>query len=109
MLKVMKDRDLQIEGDKASSLNDRDAREQSLQEIDRTLRSARQEAEKARGEIEGEAFKEKSRLIAEVNAASRLEIEQAKAALNVELARLKTELGGQAEFLANKIETRLLN
>ncbi len=109
VLKVMQDRDAQIQGDKASSRNDMDAREQSLERIDRTLRSARQSAEKKRDEIEGEALKEKNRLIAEVGAASKRQIEQAKAKLNEDLVRLKKELDGEAESLAERIEKRLLN
>lgn len=109
MTKIIQDRDAQIQGDKASSQNDLDARERSLEKIDRTLKSARQAAEKRREEIEGEAFKEKNRLIAEVSAASRRQIEQAKAKLNEDLVRLKKELSGEAESLAERIEKRLLN
>ncbi len=68
MTKIIQDRDAQIQGDKASSQNDLDARERSLEKIDGTLKAARQSAEKRREEIEGEAFKEKNRLIAEVSA-----------------------------------------
>ncbi len=109
MTKIMQDRDAQIQGDKASLQNDMDARERSLEKIARTLKSARQAGEKRREEIEGEALKEKNRLIAEVSAASRRQIEQAKAKLNEDLTRLKKELGGEAESLAERIEKRLLN
>jgi len=109
MAKIMQDRDAQIQGDKVSSKNDLDAREKSLEKIDRTLKSARQAAEKRREEIEGEALKEKNRLIAEVSAASKQQIEQARAKLNEDLTRLKKELSGEAESLAGRIEKRLLN
>jgi F0F1-type ATP synthase membrane subunit b/b' len=109
MAKIIQDRDAQIQGDKASSQHDMDAREQSLEKIDRTLKAARQSAEKRREEIEGEALKEKNRLIAEVSAVSKRQIEQAKAKLNEDLVRLKKELSGEAESLADSIEKRLLN
>jgi len=109
MTKIIQDRDAQIQGDKASSEKDAEAREQSLEKIDRTLKSARQAGEKRREEIEGEAHKEKNRLIADVSAASKRQIEQAKAELNEDLVRLKKELSGEAESLARRIETRLLN
>jgi F-type H+-transporting ATPase subunit b len=109
MTKIIQDRDAQIQGDKASSQNDMDARQQSLEKIDRTLKSARQAAEKRREEIEGEALEEKNRLITEVGTASKRQIEQAKVKLNGDLVRLKKELSGEAESLAERIEKRLLN
>jgi F-type H+-transporting ATPase subunit b len=109
MTKIIQDRDAQIQGDKASSQNDMDARQQSLEKIDRTLRSARQAAEKRREKIQGEALEEKNRLIAEVGTASKRQIEQAQVKLNGDLVRLKKELSGEAESLAESIEKRLLN
>jgi F-type H+-transporting ATPase subunit b len=109
MIKLMQDRDSQIRGDWSSSEKNIEAYEGSLQEVDKTLRSAKQAAEKTHEEIEAGALREKNRLVAEVNGSSKEQIGQAKAKLQAELGILKKELAGEAEALAERIEKRLLN
>lgn len=109
MVKIMGDRDAQIQGDRTASEKNTRAYVEGLQEVERTLKSARQAGEKTITEIEDAALKEKSRLVAEASAASKDEIDKAKVKLQNELALLKRELGAQAESLAAQIEKRLLN
>jgi F0F1-type ATP synthase membrane subunit b/b' len=109
MTRLVKDREAQVEGDQASTRKGLKEYEQSLQTIEATLKSARLAAEKVREDIEAEALKEKSRILAAAGAASKAEIEKAKAALEIEIARLKGELGAEAGRLAVVIEKRLLN
>ncbi len=109
MIKLMQDRDSQIRGDWSSSEKNIEAYEGSLQEVDKTLRSAKQAAEKTHEEMEVEAFREKGRLVAEVSGSSKEQIGQAKAKLQAELVSLKKELAAEAETLAERIEKRLLN
>jgi F-type H+-transporting ATPase subunit b len=109
MIKLMQDRDSQIRGDWSSSEKNIEAYEGSLQEVDKTLRSAKQAAEKTHEEMEVEAIREKGRLVAEVSGSSKEQIGQAKAKLQAELVSLKKELAAEAETLAERIEKRLLN
>lgn len=109
MIKLMQDRDSQIRGDWSSSKKNIEAYEGSLQEVHKTLRSAKQAAEKTHGEMEAEALREKSRLVAEVSGSSKEQIGQANAKLQAELGILKKELAAEAEALAERIEKRLLN
>jgi len=109
MVKVVRDRESQVKGDKDSFEKSTEACRLGLLEIDKSLTSARAAAEKARDGIENEALKEKSRIIAETGSQARGEIEKAKAELQAEIARLKGELEIEAGSLARRIEQRLLN
>jgi len=109
MIKVIRDRNAQIDGDGEASRKTRIAYEQGLQEIDKTLKSARLAAEKTRETLEVEALKEKSRLLTEASAMATGEIEKARAALQEEISRLKQELETETGRLADQIEKRLLN
>jgi len=109
MIKVIKDRNAQIDGDGEASRKTRIAYEQGLQEIDQTLKSARLAAEKTRETLEVEALKEKSRLLTEASTMAKGEIEKARAALQEEISRLKQELETETGRLADQIEKRLLN
>ena len=109
MIKVIRDRNAQIDGDGEASRKTRIAYEQGLQEIDQTLKSARLAAEKTRETLEVEALKEKSRLLTEASTMAKGEIEKARAALLEEISRLKQELETETGRLADQIEKRLLN
>ncbi len=109
MVKVVRDRESQVSGDKESFDKNTEACKLGLLEIDKTLASARAAAERARDDIEIEALKEKSRIITESGSLAREEIEKAKAVLQAEISRLKRELEIEAGRLADRIEQRLLN
>ena len=109
MIKVIRDRNAQIDGDGEASRKTRIAYEQGLQEIDQTLKSARLAAEKTRETLEVEALKEKSRMLTEASTMAKGEIEKARAALQEEISRLKQELKTETGRLADQIEKRLLN
>jgi F-type H+-transporting ATPase subunit b len=109
MIKVIRDRNAQIDGDGEASRKTGIAYEQGLQEIDQTLKSARLAAEKTRETLEVEALKEKSRMLTEASTMAKGEIEKAGAALQEEIFRLKQELETETGRLADQIEKRLLN
>ena len=109
MIKVIRDRNAQIDGDGEASRKTGIAYEQGLQEIDQTLKSARLAAEKTRETLEVEALKEKSRMLTEASTMAKGEIEKARAALQEEISRLKQELKTETGRLADQIEKRLLN
>jgi len=106
--KVMEERKKGLEDDRAAAQAGLDEVARSLQEIDRTMKSARREAERLRSDLEAEALKEKTRLIAEAGAAATAEVDRARAELEAEVARLKEELRAQAGPLAEEIEKKLV-
>lgn len=109
MAGLVREREAKVEGDRTAARKGLDGYEQGLRKIESTLKSARLAAEKAREDLEAEAVKEKSRILAEAGALAKAEIEKARAALEGEIARLKGELGSEAVRLAGEIEKRLLN
>ncbi len=108
MIKIIRDRNAQIDGDQEASRKTKIAYEQGFQEIDETLKSARLAAEKTQETLEAEALKEKSRLLAETRTMAKDEVEKARAAVQDEIARLKQELEREKGRLADQIEKRLL-
>jgi F-type H+-transporting ATPase subunit b len=108
MVRTIEERSARIRDDQAAALASLTAYEQSLQDIDRTVKAAKKDAERVRAELEVEALKEKSRFLAEVGAAAKGEVERARAKLREDVSRLKTELKSEAERLSERIEERLL-
>jgi F-type H+-transporting ATPase subunit b len=109
MMKVIDDRKAQLQSDEESARANSASVDDGFRRIDASLKAARIAADRAREEIEVDALKEKSRLLAEVGAAAKHQTDQAKAELRDELALLRAELEGQAGELALKIEARLLH
>jgi F-type H+-transporting ATPase subunit b len=108
MMKVIDDRKAQLKGDDDSARANTASVEDGFRRIDASLKAARVAADRAREELEVEALKEKSLLLAEVGASAKLQTDQAKAELQDELTRLRAELDGKAGDLASKIEAKLL-
>jgi F-type H+-transporting ATPase subunit b len=109
MVRTIEERNARIKGDQSASEKSLEIYEQSLEAIGKTIKSAKKDAERVRAELEVEALKEKSRLLAEVGAASKDEIDRARAKLQEEISRLKADLQTEAERLSERIEERLLN
>lgn len=108
MTRLLDERKARLEGDREASRQSDTARDRGLRDIEATLASARQAADRARDEVEVEAQREKSRLLTEVSAASRKEMDDARLRLEDEIARLKKDLALEAERLAVQIERKLL-
>ena len=108
MMKVIDDRKARLEGDRDSARESSAAVEDGFRRIDASLKAARAAADRAREELEVEALKEKSRLLAEVGASAKEQTDRAKAELQDELTRLRAELDSQAGEMASRIEARLL-
>jgi len=109
MVRTIEERNARIKGDQTAAQASLTTYEQSLEAIGKTIKSAKKDAERVRAELEVEALKEKSRLLAEVGAASKDEIDRARAKLQEEISRLKADLQTEAERLSERIEERLLN
>jgi F0F1-type ATP synthase membrane subunit b/b' len=106
--KVRDQRDREVDANLRSREDTLGACERGIQEIDAALREARSAAEAARVSLEDEALKEKSRLIAEIGAECKSQVEKARADLSGMMTELKGKLETEASHLANEIEKKLL-
>lgn len=86
-----------------------EAYEKDIQKIDEAVKQARAAADSIRQELETEAVREKARLLAEINAECRSQIENAQVRLNKEVEALKAKLSSEATDLAERIEGKLLS
>jgi F-type H+-transporting ATPase subunit b len=108
VLRVLDERAGRIARDKAAAEEARKAYEADLKRIEDGLKEARAAADAIRNTAETEALKDKSRLIREVQAEGRAEVERAKAELLREVETLKKELDKNTEEIAESIEKRIL-
>lgn len=106
--KVRSDRAAKLFDDREASRRALDENARDLRDVDNALKAARAQAARIRDELEVEAFKEKSRLLAEVGQAAKAEIEKAGQEMSRELDGLKADLASRAGDLADRIERRLL-
>jgi len=108
MLKTIDERKAQLKGDEDAARASSAEVEDGIRRIEASLKAARIAADRAREELEVEALQEKTRLLAEVGASAKAQTDLAKADLQAELSRLRSELEGQAGDLAARIEARLV-
>jgi F-type H+-transporting ATPase subunit b len=95
--------------DQAAASEALEAYDRDLRRIEESLKEARAAADGIREKAELEALKEKSRLVREVQAAGRAEVEKAKEELARQVEVLKAELETRSGEFAEKIEKRILN
>jgi len=95
---------------------DREAARLALENFDRTvagleqsLKTARTQAEAEREALGAAALQEKSRLLGELGAESRRNVDQAKEELGRASAGLKHDMDLEVEAISRKIEERLLS
>jgi F-type H+-transporting ATPase subunit b len=108
ILRVLDERAARIAKDKEAAEGARKASEADLKRIEDGLKEARASAAAIRNTAETEALKDKSRLVREVQAEGRAEVEKAKAELAREIETLKKELDKHTEEIAETIEKRIL-
>ena len=108
VLRILDERAALIAKDKATASEAREATERDLRRIEEGLKDARAAADAIRDKAESEALKEKGRLVREVQAESRAEVEKAKAELAREMETLKKELEARTGEIAESIERRIL-
>ncbi len=106
--KIRAERQSRLRDDREASRRAGEDEARGLRDVEAALRSARAAADKIRDDLEAEALREKSRLLADVSAASKVEVEKAKAEMTRELTDLKAKLEARAQTLAAAIEARLL-
>jgi len=108
ILRILDERAARIARDKAGADGALKAYEDDLKRIEEGLKEARAAADGIRAAAETEALKDKSRLVREVQAEGRAEIEKAKAELRRETETLKSDLDKRTEEIAATIEKRVL-
>src|SRR5512143_2310168 len=108
ILRILDERAARIAKDHEAAEGARRAYEADLKRIEDGLKEARAAAESIRSAAEADALKDKSRLVREVQAEGRAEIEKAKAELLRETEALKKDLDRRTEEIAETIEKRII-
>ncbi|OGD15340.1 MAG: hypothetical protein A2V76_01635 [Candidatus Aminicenantes bacterium RBG_16_63_14] len=109
ILRILDERAARIARDKAAASQAQESTERDLRRIEQGLREARAAADAIRNTAETEALKEKSRLVREVQAEGRAEVEKAKEELLREMEALKKDLDKHTAEIAETIEKRILD
>lgn len=109
VLRVLDERAARIARDKAAAAGSRGSYEQDLRRIEDGLKEARAAADAIRAAAETDALKDKSRLVREVQAEGRAEVERAKAELLREMETLKKELEKRTAEIAESIERKVFD
>jgi F-type H+-transporting ATPase subunit b len=108
VMRILDERSGRIARDKAAADEALEAADRDLRRVEEALKEARAAADAIRDKAETEALKEKSRLVREVQAEGRAEVEKAKEELHQEMAVLKRDLDKRTEEIAKSIEKRIL-
>ncbi len=105
----MQERNEIIQGDSEAHRKSTETYEQTVNEIEERLKSARALSQQAMEKIEREAAAERERLLAEISEESRHKVEEAKQQLKIQIIGLKRKLESDASDLAERMERRLLD
>jgi F-type H+-transporting ATPase subunit b len=108
ILRILDERAARLAKDKTAAGEALKSYEDDIRRIEEGLKEARAAADGIRNAAETEALKEKSRLVREVQAEGRAEVEKAKEELLREMEALKKELDKRTEEIAETIEKRIL-
>ncbi|MCK4645715.1 MAG: ATP synthase F0 subunit B [Candidatus Aminicenantes bacterium] len=107
--KIMQERNDKIQGGSEARRKSTETYEQTVNEIEERLKSARALSQQAMEKIEREAAAERERLLAEISEESRHKVEEAKKQLEDQIIGLKRKLESDASDLAERMERRLLD
>lgn len=105
----MQERNDKIQGGSEAHRKSTETYEQTVNEIEERLKSARALSQQAMEKIEREAAAERERLLAEISEESRHKVEEAKKQLEDQIIGLKRKLESDASDLAERMERRLLD
>lgn len=107
--KIMQERNEIIQGDSEAHRKSTETYEQTVNEIEERLKSARALSQQVMKKIEREAAAARERLLAEISEESRHKVEEAKKQLEDQIIGLKRKLESNASDLAERMERRLLD
>jgi F0F1-type ATP synthase membrane subunit b/b' len=85
------------------------SQQKGIQEIELAIKQAKAAAESARDALQAEGLKEKNRMLAEISAEYKSQVEKARTDLDLTVKDLKEKLGAEASALAEDIEKKFLN
>ena len=107
--RMMEERGSRSRENKEAARKALDAYAQGLRKIEEDLKEAKAASDKIQEALETEALRERSRLLSDLHAESRRQVEKAREEINGEIDRLKSELAGEVERLAGEVERKVLN
>lgn len=107
--KIMREREYKVQKGREAYQKSIEAYEKTVCEIEEKLKSAMAQSQQTKENIEREALKERERMLAEINAECRSQVEKAKKQLEKQMKSLKRELGSETRRMAERIEQKLLN
>lgn len=106
--RIIEERQTKVQEGKEACQKSIEDYEKAVSEIEERLKSAKAFSEKIKGSFEREALKERERILTEVNAEYRSQVEEARKKLEKQTHSLKRELDTEARNLAERIEQKLL-
>ncbi len=106
--RILAERQARLDQAKAETDRALAAAQEDLQRIEDRMKEARAASDAIWDQAESESLKEKSRIVQELQAETRAQVEKARRDLEHEVERLKKELDAQTERLAGDIERRIL-
>ncbi|MFB0565088.1 MAG: hypothetical protein ACETWK_05350 [Candidatus Aminicenantaceae bacterium] len=83
--------------------------EQKINEIEESLQSAKTKSDLTIAEFENKAFKEKVRMLEEIEEESKKKVDEAEEQLKEHIKNLKKELEKEAKLLSERIEQKFLH
>jgi F-type H+-transporting ATPase subunit b len=107
--RILAERQARLDKAKAETDAALAAAQEDLRRIEERLKEARAASDAIWDRAESESLKEKGRIVQELQAETRAQVEKARQDLEREVERLKKELDAQTERLAGDIERRILN
>ena len=107
--RMMEERGSRSRANKEAARKALDALTQDLRKIEESLKEAKAASDKIRESLEIEALKERTRLLSDLHAESRGQVEKAREEITEEIGRLKSELAGEVERLSGEVERKVLN
>jgi F-type H+-transporting ATPase subunit b len=107
--RMMEERGSRFRENKEAVRKALDALTQDLRKIEESLKEAKASSDMIRESLEIEALKERTRLLSDLRAESRKQVEKAREEINGEIGRLKSELAGEVERLSGEVERKALN
>ncbi len=107
--RVRDERRKEIQGNKKAYEDAVTSQQKGIQEIELAIKQAKAAAESARETLLAEGLKEKNRMLAEMSAEYKGQVEKARADLDRTIKDLKGKLESETSALAEAIEKKFLN
>jgi F0F1-type ATP synthase membrane subunit b/b' len=107
--RVRDERRKEIQGNKKAYEDAVASQQKGIQEIELAIKQAKAAAESARETLLAEGLKEKNRMLAEMSAEYKGQVEKAQADLDRTIKDLKGKLESETSTLAEAIEKKFLN